>query len=51
MIVTLSVPEVDKLKHLLYKAHVDTYNKTYDIKGEPLYSYDKEKENIKKARN
>lgn len=28
MMVTLSVPEVDKLKHLLYKAHVDTYNKT-----------------------
>lgn len=48
MIVTLSVPEVHKLRHLLYKAHVDTYNKTYDIKGEPLYSYDKEKENIKK---
>lgn len=33
MIVTLSVPEVHKLRHLLYKAHVDTYNKTYDIKG------------------
>lgn len=48
MIVTLSVPEVDKLRHLLCKAHVDTYNKIYDIKGEPLYSYDKEKKNIKK---
>lgn len=48
MIITLSVPEVHKLRHLLYKAHVDTYNKTYDIKGEPLYSYDKEKREAKK---
>lgn len=37
MIVTISVPEVHKLRHLLYKAHVDTYNKTYDIK-ESLYT-------------
>lgn len=48
MIVTLSVHEVKKLKHLLWRAHVDTYNKTYDIKGEPLYSYDKEKREAKK---
>ncbi len=48
MIATLSVPEVDRLRRLLWRAHVDTYNKTYDIKGEPLYSYDKEKREAKK---
>jgi hypothetical protein len=31
MIVTLSVPEVHKLRNLLYKAHVDTYNKTEEL--------------------
>lgn len=48
MIATLSVQEVHRLRHLLWRAHVDTYNKTYDIKGEPLYSYDKEKREAKK---
>lgn len=48
MVVTLSVHEVNKLRCFLWKAHVDTYNKTYDIKGEPLYSYDKDEREAKK---
>lgn len=48
MVVTLSVHEVNKLRCFLWKAHVDTYNKTYDIKREPLYSYDKDEREAKK---
>lgn len=43
MITTLSVPEVDKLRYLLWEAYVGVNQKYYRIMEEPLYSYDEEK--------
>lgn len=48
MLIKIDVDEVEELAGVLFQASVDAQQRSYDLLGEPIYSYDEKERNAKK---